>query len=100
MSETRRRSRKKDSGVKIEIVQESSAKGRLLQGINEAGSVGVLYAGVILSLLSMFAVPQQVWAAAVAGLAVLVLLLAGGRLKKWDMCYAAYCLRCFWLWFC
>ena len=63
-------------------MQESSAKGRLLQGINEAGSVGVLYAGVILSLLSMFAVPQQVWAAAVAGLAVLVLLLAGGRLKK------------------
>ncbi len=73
---------KKIPGLKIEIVQESSAKGRLLQGINEAGSVGVLYAGVILSLLSMFAVPQQVWAAAVAGLAVLVLLLAGGRLKK------------------
>lgn len=82
MSETRRKSRKKIPGLKIEIVQESSAKGRLLQGINEAGSAGVLYAGVILSLLSMFAVPQQVWAAAVAGLAVLVLLLAGGRLKK------------------
>ncbi len=82
MSETKRKSKKKTPGLNIEIVQELSSKGRFLQGLNEAGSVFVLYAGIVLSLLSMFAVPKQVWIAAGGGLAVLVLLLAGGRLKK------------------
>ena len=60
MSETKRKSKKKTPGLNIEIVQELSSKGRFLQGLNEAGSVFVLYAGIVLSLLSMFAVPKQV----------------------------------------
>ncbi|MCH1981951.1 transglutaminase family protein [Ruminococcus sp. OA3] len=82
MSETKRKSKKKNQGLNMEIVQELSAKGRFLKGLNEAGSVFVLYAGIMLSLLSMFAVPKQVWGAAAGGVAVMVLLLAGGKLKK------------------
>ncbi|MFQ8690412.1 MAG: hypothetical protein ACLR9K_11180, partial [Blautia sp.] len=80
MSKTRKTGAK--PGLQINVRREDFRKGRLQRGGNLLVPVLALYLGTVWSLLSIFELPLYVWWSSLTGVVLLLLLQAGGKLRK------------------
>lgn len=81
MSKTRQK-RERNSGLHISVREHTAGKNRIWTAVNLSAPVLLLYLGAAWSLLSVFELPSYTWWAVLPGVVLLLLLLAGGRIRK------------------
>lgn len=81
MSKTRQK-RERNSGLHISVREHTAGKNRIWTAVNLSAPVLLLYLGTAWSLLSVFELPSYTWWAVLPGVVLLLLLLAGGRIRK------------------